>query len=64
MPKNVLMFSASQRKNPIRRNDASSGILRSRHVLHQRQGMGMRLSEFILANREPILEEWETFARS
>jgi signal transduction histidine kinase len=24
----------------------------------------MRLSEFILANREPILAEWETFARS
>ena len=24
----------------------------------------MRLSEFILANREPILAEWEAFART
>ena len=30
MPKNVLMFSASQMKNPISRNDSSSGIVRSR----------------------------------
>ena len=30
MPKNVLMFSASQMKNPMSTNASSSGILRSR----------------------------------
>jgi signal transduction histidine kinase len=27
-------------------------------------GAGMRLADFIVANREPILEEWEAFART
>jgi signal transduction histidine kinase len=35
--------------------DGSAGLSR---------GASMRLSDFILANREPILTEWEAFARS
>ena len=27
-------------------------------------GAGMRLAEFVLHNREPILAEWEAFART
>jgi signal transduction histidine kinase len=42
----------------------AGGLVWDRCVPYQQEGVSMKLSEFILANREPILEEWETFARS
>lgn len=41
----------------IGHENASSGVLSS-------SGGAMRLADFILANREPILAEWEAFART